>query len=215
MTPRAVIFDCDGVVVDSEGPTFALLGQELAHHGLPLSLPEMEQLFLGGTVAGVFTKARALGATLPDDWVAAFYERLYARLGQGTALIPGILTVLDALDAAGIPYAIGSNGSARKMEVTLGQHPGLTERFKGHIYSAYSVAAPKPAPDLYLHTARALGVTPADCVVVEDSAAGAEAARRAAICCMGYAPHGEGEGLRAAGATVFTDMADLPALLGL
>jgi HAD superfamily hydrolase (TIGR01509 family) len=215
MTPKAVIFDCDGVVVDSEGPTFVLLGEDLARHGLPLSVPEMESLFLGGTVAGAFTKARAMGATLPDDWVADFYERLYARLGEGTPLIPHILTVLDALDAAGIPYAIGSNGSARKMEVTLGQHTGLTARFKGHIYSAYSVAAPKPAPDLYLHAARALGVAPADCVVVEDSAAGAEAASRAGIRCMGYAPHAAGDGLRAAGATVFTDMADLPALLGL
>lgn len=215
MTPKAVIFDCDGVVVDSEGPTFAMLGEDLARNGLPMSLPEMESLFLGGTVAGAFTKARAMGATLPEDWVVDFYNRLYIRLGEGTALIPQILTVLDALDAAGIPYAIGSNGSARKMEVTLGQHAGLTARFKGRIYSAYSVAAPKPAPDLYLHAASALGVAPADCVVVEDSAAGAEAARRAGIRCMGYAPHGAGDGLRGAGATVFTDMADLPALLGL
>jgi HAD superfamily hydrolase (TIGR01509 family) len=215
MIPKAVIFDCDGVVVDSEGPTFAMLGQDLALHGLPLSVPQMEQLFLGGTVAGAFTKAREMGASLPDDWVGDFYNRLYARLGEGTPLISGILTVLDALDAAGIPYAIGSNGSARKMEVTLGQHAGLTARFKGHIYSAYSVAAPKPAPDLYLHAARALGVQPADCVVVEDSAAGAQAARSAGMRCMGYAPHDTGEGLRAVGATVFTDMADLPALLGL
>lgn len=215
MTPKAVIFDCDGVVVDSEGPTFAMLGEDLARHGLPLSVPDMEALFLGGTVAGVFTRGRALGASLPDDWVSDFYSRLYARLGEGTPLISGVLTVLDALDAAGIAYAIGSNGSARKMEVTLGQHAGLTARFKGHIYSAYSVAVPKPAPDLYLHAARALGVPPADCVVIEDSAAGAQAARSAGMRCMGYAPHGSGAGLLAEGAQIFTDMAELPARLGL
>ena len=64
MTPKAVIFDCDGVVVDSEGPTFAMLGEDLARNGLPMSLPEMESLFLGGTVAGAFTKACAMGATI-------------------------------------------------------------------------------------------------------------------------------------------------------
>lgn len=215
MTPKAVIFDCDGVVVDSEGPTFALLADDLARHGLSLPVPQLETLFLGGTVAGVFTKAREMGANLPADWVQEFYDRLYVRLGEGTPLIPRVLTVLDALDAARIPYAIGSNGSARKMQVTLGQHAGLTERFNGHIYSAHSVAAPKPAPDLYRHVARALGVAPADCVVIEDSAAGAQAARRAGMRCMGYAPHGAGDALQAEGARIFSDMADLPALLGL
>jgi HAD superfamily hydrolase (TIGR01509 family) len=214
MTPptvmtRAVIFDCDGVVVDSEGPTFAMLGEDLARHGLPRSVPQMEAMFLGGTVQGVFDTARSLGATLPDDWVADFYERLYARLGQGTPLVAGILGVLDRLDAQNIPYAIGSNGSARKMEVTLGQHPGLIARFQGRIFSAYNVARPKPAPDLYLHAARALGVPPQDCVVIEDSPNGARAARAAGMRCMGYAPHGDGAGLLAEGAQIFRAMQDL------
>lgn len=212
MIPSAVIFDCDGVVVDSEGPTFALLGQDLARHGLPLSLPEMEALFLGGTVQGVFDKARALGATLADDWVQDFYARLYDLLAQNTPLIPGILTVLDALDARAIPYAIGSNGSVRKMQVTLGQHPGLTARFNGHIYSSHMLGKPKPAPDLYLHAAQALGVDPGLCLVVEDSAPGAIAAKAAGMRCMGYAPHGN-PALQAAGAELFSDMNDFLGIL--
>jgi HAD superfamily hydrolase (TIGR01509 family) len=215
MILRAVIFDCDGVLVDSEPAAFALLGADLAAHGLVLTPERMEQEFLGGTMAGLFTKARAMGATLPDDWVADFYERLYARLGQGTALMPGVLAVLDALDAGGIGYAVGSNGSDHKMQVTLGQHPGLLDRFGGRLFSGQTLGAPKPAPDLYLHAARALGVPPALCAVIEDSPTGARAAAAAGMACFGYAPQGDGAALAAEGAVVFRDMGELPGLLGL
>lgn len=214
MTPRAVLFDCDGVIVDSEAMTFVLLAEEFANHGLHLTPDEIARDFIGGTMTDVADRARRAGATLPGDWVDRFYQRLYAHLAQGTPLIPGILAVLDALDAAGIPYAMGSNGSDEKMQITLGQHPGLIARFNGHLYSGQSLGAPKPAPDLYLHAARALGVDPAQCVVVEDSPTGARAARNAGIRCLGYAPHG-GDALRAEGAELFTAMQDLPKLLGL
>lgn len=91
------------------------------------------------------------------------------------------------------------------MQVTLGQHPGLTARFNGHIYSSHMLGKPKPAPDLYLHAAQALGVDPRLCVVVEDSAPGAMAAKAAGMRCMGYAPHGN-PALLAAGAELFSDM---------
>jgi HAD superfamily hydrolase (TIGR01509 family) len=215
MTPRAIIFDCDGVLVDSEPAAFDLLAQDLAAHGLPLPRAEMERIFIGGTIAGVHAKARSLGARLPDGWVAGFYERLYARLAEGTPLVPGVLDLLDALDAAGIPYAVGSNGSDRKMQVTLGQHPGLLDRFRDRLFSGQTLGAPKPAPDLYLHAARALGQPPAACAVIEDSPTGVRAASAAGIRCFGYAPHGDGAALAAEGATVFQSMADLPRLLGL
>jgi HAD superfamily hydrolase (TIGR01509 family) len=130
------------------------------------------------------------------------------------ALIPGILGVLDALDSAGIPYAMGSNGTPEKMQITLGQH-GLIARFRGHLYSGQALGRPKPAPDLYLHAAGRLGVAPADCVVIEDSAAGALAARAAGMRCYGYAPKGGHPGLVAAGAVLFGDMGELPGILGL
>lgn len=215
MPPKAVIFDCDGVVVDSEEMTFDLLVEEFTSHGLPLTRDVIARDYIGGTMVDVATRARAAGASLPDDWVDRFYRRLYAHLAKGTPLVPGILTVLDRLDAAGIPYAIGSNGSDEKMQVTLGQHPGLMARFRGHLYSGQTLGRPKPAPDLYLHAARQLGATPDTSVVIEDSPTGARAARAAGIRCLGYAAHTPAERLVAEGAETFFAMPDLFARLNL
>ncbi|NBE09276.1 HAD family hydrolase [Paragemmobacter ruber] len=213
MRPAAVIFDCDGVVVDSEHPTLIMIRDDLERHGLRLTLEELETGYMGGTVETVAAKARANGARLPEGWVSDFYARMYAMLRASVPLIPGVVGVLDALDAAGIPFAMGSNGTPEKMAITLGQH-GLVERFRGHLYSGQAMGRPKPAPDLYLHAAGRLGVDPGACVVVEDSAAGARAARLAGMRCFGYAPKGVHSGLVAEGAVLFGDMAELPALLG-
>ena len=215
MTPAAVIFDCDGVLVDSEPTTLAMLGEEFARSGLVVSANEMERDFVGGTMRSVWDRARARGASLPDDWVEVFYERLYARLAEGTALVDGIAGVLDALDAAGIRYAVGSNGTLRKMGVTLGQHPAVRARFGARVFSGQELGTPKPAPGLFLHAAEALGVAPGRCAVVEDSATGCIAARAAGMACWGFAEHGDGARLAAEGAFVFHRMAELPGLMGL
>ncbi|WP_413872784.1 HAD family hydrolase [Albidovulum sp.] len=215
MRPAAVLFDCDGVLVDSEPVTDRVIAESFTRHGLPFDAGEVHALFLGGTMAGVAETARHLGADLPADWVDRIYEEMFAALALGTALIPGIERVLDTLDAARIPYAVGSNGPHRKMEITLGQHPGLHDRLRGRIFSRHDVARPKPAPDLYLHAAAVLGVAPAACAVVEDSVPGARAARAAGMTCFGYAPRDDGARLAAEGARPFAAMADLPALLGL
>lgn len=215
MRPGAVLFDCDGVLVDSEPITDRVIAANLARHGLRLAVSEVHTLFLGGTMAGVAEQARRLGAELPPDWVDQVYGEMFAELARGTPLIPGITGVLDALDAAGVPYAVGSNGPHRKMQITLGQHPGLHRRLQGRIFSRHDVARPKPAPDLYLHAAAALGVPSAACTVIEDSPPGARAARAARMACFGYAPHDDGAALVAEGARPFHAMADLPALLGL
>ncbi len=217
MTPpiRAVLFDCDGVLVDSEGLTFDLLAEDLAGHGLKMPRAEMEVQFLGGTMRGLYDKARVLGADLPESWVGDFYEKLYARLEQGTDLIDGVSDVLDRLDAAGIRYAVGSNGSDRKMGITLGQHPGVMARFQGHLYSGQTLGCPKPDPGLWLHAAAALGVDPAACVVVDDSPTGCLGAQRAGIRCLGLAEHDDGTALAAVGAEVIRSLRDIPGRLGL
>ncbi len=214
MRPDGVIFDCDGVLVDSEAIAFDQMEADLGLYAPHLTRAQMETDLLGLTLAGVAAKATELGAALPSDWIEDFYARLYARLEQGAPLVPGVLTVLDALDAARIPYAIGSNGSPRKMEITLGQHPGLIGRFQGRIFSGQETPRPKPFPDLFLKAAASLNVSPTACVVVEDSPTGARAARAAGMRCMGYAPHGTAA-LKAEGALTFKHMTDLPFLLNL
>ncbi len=214
MRPLGVIFDCDGVLVDSEKVAFDQMEADLARFGPHLTRHDMETELFGLTLQGVADRANALGAKLPANWVEDFYARLYAKLAAGTPLVPGVLTVLDALDKAGIPYAIGSNGSPQKMQITLGQHEGLLQRFQGRIFSGQETPRPKPFPDLFLKAAASMNVPPSACVVVEDSPTGARAARAAGMRCMGYAPHGT-QALQAEGAVTFTSMMDLPSLLRL
>ncbi|NHB76372.1 HAD family hydrolase [Rhodobacter calidifons] len=215
--PQAVLFDCDGVVVDSEGMTFDLFLKDLAAHGLPLTPEAFEADFVGGTVEMVARRARAAGADLPEDWVARFYDRMYAMMAAGVPLIPGVVALLDRLEAAGVPCAVGSNGSMRKMRITLGQH-GLTGRFRA-VLSGQEIGAPKPAPDVYLRAAAACGADPKACVVIEDSASGAQAGLAAGMRVLGYAGHGPdtvtARQLTALGVPLFHRMADLPDLLGL
>jgi HAD superfamily hydrolase (TIGR01509 family) len=215
--PAAVLFDCDGIIVDSEGPTLTLLIDDLARHGLPLTLHQLETDFIGGTIEMVAARARAAGAALPERWVGDFYTRMYAMLAKGTPLIPDILSVFDRLDAAGIPYAVGSNGPPEKMQISLGQH-GLIPRFKA-VLSGQALGNPKPAPDVYLAAAKACGAAPERCVVIEDSPSGAKAALAAGIPCLGYAAQGPdtppAQGMAALGIPLFASMKDLPGLLEL
>ena len=212
--PKLVIFDCDGVVVDSEPLTLQLIRDDLAARGLPLDLTKTTDLFMGGTIVGASTQAREMGADIPEDWVDLIYDKVFAALACKVEPIPGIGAVLDRLDRQGIAYAIGSNGPHRKMEITLARC-GLAARFAGRTYSREDVAAPKPAPDVYLLAASQAGVAPQDCVVIEDSATGAQAAVAAGMAVFGFAretPRAKFEGLTE---LLFDDMAQLPALLGL
>lgn len=215
--PEAVLFDCDGVVVDSEGPTLKLFVEELTAHGLALTLAEFEADYLGQTVEMVAKQATRAGARLPDGWVAHFYSRMNALLTAGVPLVAGVLEVLDRLDGAGIPYAMGSNGSLAKMKITLGQH-GIEGRFRA-VLSGQALGNPKPAPEVYLAAAKACGVAPEACVVIEDSAQGARAGLAAGARVLGYAEHGAetatARSLLALGVPLFHRMEDLPGLLGL
>jgi HAD superfamily hydrolase (TIGR01509 family) len=209
-----VIFDCDGVVVDSEPLTLQLIRDDLAARGLPLDLIKTTDLFMGSTIAGAGAQAREMGADIPEDWVDLIYDKVFAALARKVESIPGIGAVLDRLDRQGIAYAIGSNGPHRKMEITLARC-GLAARFAGRTYSREDVAAPKPAPDVYLLAASQAGVAPQDCVVIEDSATGAQAAVAAGMAVFGFAretPRAKFEGLTE---LLFDDMGQLPALLGL
>lgn len=215
MRPGAVLFDCDGVIVDSEGIGTAQIAAEIEALGIEMSRAEVIGLFVGKTLPGVATTMRTRGLPIPDGWARGVYDRLYAKLAEGTELIPGIDAVLDALDGAGIPYAVGSNGETRKMHTTLRQHPGVWRRVKDHLYSGQELGCPKPDPGLYLHAARALGVAPGACVVVDDSPTGCAAGIAAGMRTLGFAAAGGAEALAATGAEVFNDMRALPGMISL
>lgn len=209
-----VVFDCDGVIVDSERMLNEVLRDDLALYGLDISVEEVMDRFIGGTMDGVAVKARAAGADLPDDWVESFYPKAYKRLGEEVELIPGIVGVLDALDAAGVPYAVGSNGRIEKMEITLGR-TGLLSRFEGRLLSGQDFPAPKPAPDVFLGAMALVGADPAKCAVIEDSATGARAGRASGAKVFGFYAETAREKLEPHADVLFDRMEDLPGLLGL
>ncbi|MEP0469520.1 MAG: HAD family phosphatase [Roseobacter sp.] len=214
MPPEMVLFDCDGVLVDSESLTAQTLCADLRLHGLDISIEQLSDLFLGGTIMGVAKRARDMGAALPDDWIDRFYQKMFAVLAADVEAIAGIEFVLDQLDRAGILYAIGSNGPHRKMEITLTK-TGLMQRFDGRVYSREDVPTPKPAPDVYLKAAADAGIAPERCVVIEDSPNGALAGKAAGMLCFGFAADTPAERLNPICDHVFKEMRELPGLLGL
>ena len=208
--PDLVIFDCDGVLVDTERVANTLLTEALATLGIELAFEETVARFKGRS-------ARDCCAIIERDFAVAvdptFYDacraRLLDRFEAAPRTLPGITEALDTIDR---PVCVASSGEHEKMRRTLGA-TGLLERFAGRIFSASEVPRSKPFPDLFLHAARAMGAEPARCVVVEDSVPGVEAGVAAGMPVLGYVDLTGEEALAAAGARCFHDMRDLPALL--
>ncbi|UGB46194.1 HAD family hydrolase [Frateuria edaphi] len=209
--PGLVIFDCDGVLVDSEAIANRVFGRMLAGQGLVLDDAQMDELFLGRTMAHCLALVvERLGGPLPDDFEAEHDRQLFDALAAELAPVPGVVQVLDGL---ALPYCVASNGGPDKMRFSLGR-VGLLPRFEGRLFSAAHVARGKPAPDLFLHAAGRMGVAPAACVVVEDSPAGVAAGVAAGMRVLGFAARTPAVRLREVGAhRVFTSMDALPALL--
>lgn len=212
--PKLIIFDCDGVLVDTEQLANGLIAEELTRNGLPMTKQQAMDLFVGGTMTNVFETARQKGADIPDDWVSQFYEKLYTKLRQGVEPINGIVTVLELLQQQKIAFCVASNGSDEKMDITLGNN-GLMKYFPNAIFSAHSVGIAKPDPGLFLHAAKTMGFEPQDCVVIEDSVSGVKAAKAANMKCFGYCEESDPEKLKAENAIPFFHMHDLPKLLKL
>ena len=208
-----VIFDCDGVLVDSEPTTLTLIAENLTRRGLPMTHADVEQHFVGRTLSSIGEMARDRGADIGEHWTARTYEELYDRLAQGVDLIPGVTDLLDRIEAAGIATAIASNGPMRKMEITLGG-VGLHKRFAGRIHSA-ELEPGKPDPAMLLSAMVAAGADPARTVFIDDSAAGWGAAQAAGVRCYAYLPEGDTDAARRLGAVPVRTMAEISRDLGL
>ena len=188
----------------------------LTEIGLPHTAEETTRRFMGRSMKSCLQMVeRELGRPVPGDFVAELDQRAYAVFARSLTSVPGVELVLDALDRAGAPYAVASSGSHEKMQTTLGI-TGLWPRLAGKLTSATEVAHGKPAPDVFLLAAERLRMAPQECVVVEDSLLGIEAALAAGMRVIGFAAMIEIDAMRAAGATwVAPTMADVLSLLAL
>lgn len=184
-----------------------------ARLGWPLTDAEIIELFMGRSPRYVRDLVAArLGQEVAAAWAEQF-DALHRE--EAERYLTPVDGIVEALDRISVPTCVASNGPHEKMRHTLGR-TGLYERFAGRVFSAGDVARGKPAPDLFLHAASAMGVPPRSCVVVEDSRAGVEAARAAGMRCLGYAGGlTPAEWLVGRDTVVFDDMRDLPSLLGL
>ncbi len=208
-----IIFDCDGVLVDSESLAAQVFSESLAQWDIPMSADDCHRNFRGHSLAYCIDWLETrYGRKLSSEFIPALERATNTAFSRQLQPVPGVRAVLELLDNAHVPYCVASNGSHAKIRNSL-EVTGLLPLFDNRRFSAEDVARGKPAPDLYLHAAEAMGVPSAFTTVVEDSLAGLEAALEAAMRPLMYIPEGGVE--VDARAKVFTGMEELPGLLGL
>jgi HAD superfamily hydrolase (TIGR01509 family) len=212
-----IIFDCDGVLVDSEVISCRAHAETLTRHGYPITEDQVFDRFLGRSMRQATLEVEAeLGRSLPDDFHTQVYAEIFRSFAVSLEATPHIVETLAAIT---LPVCVASSGPPEKISASLNR-VGLYDRFAPDIFSAVQVKHGKPAPDLFLFAAKQMKVPPARCLVIEDSVSGIAAALAAGMTVLGYhgGSHcrlGHADTLRAAGAAVtFDDMRELPDLIG-
>lgn len=213
--PKLVIFDCDGILVDTENLANRRLAEWLSEAGFTTTFEYCRKYFSGRSMASVQkeieeTTAVRLGADFVDRWNAGLPD-LFAH---GVEAIPYVRDFIEAVRAAGIPYCVATSARISKMHITLGQ-TGLLPLFEHAMFSSTMVGRGKPFPDLFLHAAKTMGFAPADCIVIEDSVAGTQAGIAAGMRVYSYHgdPYSDRDGLADAGGVLFDDMRALAGLV--
>jgi HAD superfamily hydrolase (TIGR01509 family) len=215
--PEVVIFDCDGVLVDSEVIALGVMRRRLGEAGLRLTDRETRERFLGrrldSALRGIETE---LGAPLPETFRSDFSREILSAFARELKGIEGVRQAVNGLRAR---VCVASSSGHERLRFSL-RAAGYETMFAPNIFSAADVAEGKPSPDLFLHAARAMGVEPKNCLVIEDSVAGVVAGRAAGMAVFGFvgashfSPLDDGAHLTAAGAELlFDDMAQLPGLV--
>lgn len=197
-----VIFDCDGVLVDSEGISNATAAAFYTGLGVPMSAAQCRARFMGMTYRAMHAAVEAeRGEPLPDGALDVLRAQVAARLAAEVQIMPGARQLVDAVAAAGVASAVASSSGHAKLKVTLGR-AGLLPHFEGRIFSGEDVARGKPAPDVYLLAARSMGREPAACVAIEDSPNGVRSAVAAGMRVVGFGAETPAGALIEAGADV-------------
>lgn len=214
--PQLAIFDCDGVLVDSEGISNEVLAQMLTEQGLPTTLAESRRDYQGLLLSDILDRAQQrLGHRLPEDWLESYERRRAEVFRRELRPIPGVAAAIERIAAAGIAVCVASQGKLSKTKLSL-ELSGLSRLFTEHArFSAYQVPRGKPYPDLFLHAAQTMGARPQESVVVEDTPSGVTAAVSAGMRVLGYAADSDEVALRKAGAEIVRSMDELPRLIGL
>lgn len=207
---QLVIFDNDGVLVDSEPIAARVLAGLLTRHGLPTEPRDAMREFIGSPMDRVRRiSEERLGHPLPEDFERDYHEPLFERFRKELEPVEGVKEALGQID---LPRCVASSGSPERIRLSL-QLVGLWEQFTGRAFSTEEVERGKPAPDLFLHAAAVLGAEPGRCAVIEDSPLGIEAANAAGMISFGFAGQTPAERLADARGGVFSRMSELPDLL--
>lgn len=208
-----IIFDNDGVLVDSEPISNTMLAAYLTELGHPTSYEESLRDYMGGAMHRVHDLIlERSGRRLPDDFDEIFHERVFAAFKRELEPMAGAVEVLEKLTAEGVPFCLASSGSHERIRVGH-RKTGLDKWFDDErIFSSQDVGRGKPAPDLFLYAAERMGVAPDKCVVVEDSPLGVQAALAAGMDVCGFTAMTPVERLRDA-TQLFSELCVLPDLL--
>lgn len=209
--PDLIVFDCDGVLVDSELLSCRCLSEVLAEFAIQLSVEQALELFLGRSPKAIEEHYRDLGRVLPDDFLPGLKARVLETFTGALQPIPGVGTLLSGLKA---PFCVASSSDLDRVSLSL-EVTGLAPHFGDRLYTAQMVRHGKPAPDLFLHAAGKMRADPARTLVIEDSVSGVQAAKAAGMTVWGFVGGGhyrarDGRAiLSAAGADrVFAHMSD-------
>lgn len=208
-----VIFDCDGVLVDTEGIGNEVLSAVLASHGIAMGALDARNRYEGLAVGDIALGIEAeFGLRLPANWTDRYYNLLIGTLKDRAQPVAGVGAAIRHLQREGVMICVASQGPLAKTEASL-RSASLWDAFKGRAFSAKSVPNPKPAPDLYLHVARHFGLPVQRCAVIEDSIAGVSAGLAAGMQVFAFCAEERGSTVRGMGAIPFHAMDELPSLL--
>jgi HAD superfamily hydrolase (TIGR01509 family) len=212
---RLVIFDCDGVIVDSEPISNREVAVAISALGWPMSADEARARFLGLTLTDMLPMIEAeIGRSVPAKWTSGVQERIIKALAREAVAIPGAIEALHRATALGLPWRIASNSSHEEMAAKFARI-GITDLVAGRLHSHRDVRRGKPAPDLFLAAAAAESAAPEACLIIEDSLPGVQAAAAAGMDCLGFAAHSDAAALEALGAAPFFRMSEIGPLLEL